>query len=593
MGNFLAELKARGVLKVTTAYLVVCWLILEIGNTLFEIFELPRAGLQAIFVLLALGFPALLASAWYWRFAATETGPAERSGREGSQIAIVFGAVALFAVAVAIGVRFFGFGQQAEPAKGHAANAVTASPAQPDQAPAFSPPPRSVAVLSFVNMSGDAKDEYFSDGLSEELLNTLVRVQELKVAARTSSFSFKGTATDIPTIGRKLNVVAVLEGSVRKAGERVRITAQLINAASGYHLWSQTYDRDMKDIFALQTEIATSVASALKVALVGDDARKLVAGGTTNAQAFDAYLRGRKAGLPGDEPAMRAELAAYDQALALDPGYALAYSGRAEALAILAGDWIGDPAEKRRMNAEARAMAEKAVAMAPNSGQAHASLAFILSGTSADYAAIDAALQRGLALEPGNARLQSEYARFASSLGRPDALVAANRAVELDPLSASAQQGRGIVLFALRRYDEARAAYRESMRPDKKLGGTWAGLNEIAAGQPAAALPLCEPAREAWAAQACLAMAYHRLGRRKDAQAMLDRMRQEQGDSLAYQYAEIHAHWGEPARALEWLQTALRLHDPGLLDIKVDPFLDPLREKAEFQDIVKRLNLPS
>jgi len=200
----------------------------------------------------------------------------------------------------------------------------------------FNPPPHSIAVLPFANMSGEKDQEYFSDGLTEELLNSLAEINELQVAARTSAFSFKGKDTDIGTIARKLNVGAVLEGSVRRSAHTIRITAQLINAATGYHLWSKTYDRDLGDVLKLQTEIATSVASALKVTLLGDVAAKVELGGTHNPAALDAYLRGAKAERSRrDTKDLPAAIAAYTEAIRLDPHYALAFAARSIASGIL------------------------------------------------------------------------------------------------------------------------------------------------------------------------------------------------------------------------------------------------------------------
>ena len=466
---------------------------------------------------------------------------------------------------------------------------------QPADAP-FAPPPHSIAVLSFVNMSGDKNDEYFSDGLAEELLATLVRINELQVAARTSSFSFKGTPADIQTIARKLNVGAVLEGSVRKSGERLRITAQLINATTGFHLWSETYDRDLKDVFSLQTEIATAVAGALQVTLLGDAKERLTDGGTANPEAFDSFLRARKTVEESlEEPSLRAGIALFDEAIKEDPNYALAYARRAEALAALANYWTGAGREKEKKDlyAQARASVDKAVELAPTSGQVYGSLAVVLGSTSNDFAAIESAYRRGLALEPGNSDLQAEYARIAVDLGRPDALAAANRAVTLNPLDPGTHGGKGVVLFFMRRYDEARASFDEVLRLlNDGIGRSWMGMTELAAGRPTAALPFCEPDKHAWYGQQCLAIAYYQLGRKSEASTMLRQLESEQGDGGAYQFAQVHAQWGQKAEAMKWLVTALRKQDGGLVDIKVDPLLDPVRDEPQFSDIVEQLNFP-
>ena len=213
---------------------------------------------------------------------------------------------------------------------------------------AFAPSPHSIAVLPFVNLSGDKEQEYFSDGLTEELLNSLAAINELQVAARTSAFSFKGTNTDIGTIARKLNVGAVLEGSVRRSAHTIRVTAQLINAVTGFHLWSKTYDRDLGDVLKLQTEIATAVASGLKVTLLGDVAAKVELGGTRNPAAFDAYLRASKAyNSAHTAQDLQAAIAAFSEAIRLDPDYALALAGRSRAITGYTGE-LGDGSRKTR-----------------------------------------------------------------------------------------------------------------------------------------------------------------------------------------------------------------------------------------------------
>jgi TolB-like protein/DNA-binding winged helix-turn-helix (wHTH) protein/Tfp pilus assembly protein PilF len=458
----------------------------------------------------------------------------------------------------------------------------------------FVPPPHSVAVLSFVNMSGDPKEDYFADGLAEELSNSLARIRQLQVAARTSSFSFKGKAVDIPTVGRKLNVGAVLEGSVRKAGERVRITAQLINSITGFHLWSQTYDRDLRDVFALQSEIAAAVSGALKITLLADQQEQLAPGSTRNPQAFDAYLRGRYGESIQDEAGLRSALAALDEAIALDPQYAQALAFRADVVSQIANMYVTDSQERERLFAEARANVEKAVALAPDSALAFATLGEVLTATSDDYSAADAAYRRSVALEPGSAEILHSYASYAATFGRPDALTAARRAVNLDPLDVGAHANLGVVLYYAHRHEEAAAAFREATRlGNNRMNINWMGVNELAAGRAQSALKYCEHDLNFWYDQLCLAMVYHKLGRQSDAATMLEKMMAAQGDGAAYQYAEVYATWGDIPRALHWLRRAVELKDGGLLAIKTDPFLDPLRNTPEFKAILAQLNLPS
>ena len=456
----------------------------------------------------------------------------------------------------------------------------------------FAPPPHSVAVLAFANMSGESDEEYFSDGLSEEILQSLAQIAELKVAARTSSFSFKGTAVDIPTVGRKLNVGAVLEGSVRRADDRVRVTAQLINAVTGFHIWSENFDREFKDVIALQSEIAVAVASALEVRLLTGKVR--TPGGTLNPKALDAYLRGRAGERIQDEKNLRLALAALDEAVALDPQFANAHALRGDVLAQLSNAYVKDPAEDRRLNADALQAVKRAVAIAPDSSFAYGWLGSVLSSTTSDYAATDAAYRRSMELAPGSASALVGYASFAVLMGRADALPAVERALELDPLNPSVLANLGMIQFYLRRYDEARKSMLEAMeRWDNRVTQDWLALNELASGNPAAALPYCEQETASWSTRLCLAIAYHKLGRRKEAEAALQKIKDEEGDAGMYDYAVIHAQWGEPSEAIEWLEKAAALKDPSLIAIKADPLLDPLRKIDRFKNLVAAQHFPA
>jgi len=461
---------------------------------------------------------------------------------------------------------------------------------------AFNPPPHSIAVLPFANMSGDKDQEYFSDGLTEELLNSLSEINELQVAARTSAFSFKGTNTDIGTIARKLNVGAVLEGSVRRSANTIRITAQLINAVTGFHLWSKTYDRDLGDVLKLQTEIATAVASALKVTLLGDVAAKVELGGTSNPAAFDAYLRGAKAVHSiRDSKDLPAAIAAYTEAMSLDPHYALAFAGRSIALSIAAGE-AEIAAAVREGYDKAQADARQALALAPDLAQAHLALAFVAEQGTLDFTQANDEYERALALAPGNAQVLRESGLFAALMGHFDAGIAATRrAVVLDPLARQSHGALAQALYAARRYEEAVAAFAEviSLTPDLK--GTYGdrGFAYYGLGDLERARASCETKPDAWQSRQCLAVIYDKLGRHADAEAVLAKMKAGLGDTAAYQYATIYAQWGNRAQALEWLDTALRLRDPGLEFLKTEPLLDPLRKEPRFQAIERELKFPT
>jgi TolB-like protein/Tfp pilus assembly protein PilF len=431
--------------------------------------------------------------------------------------------------------------------------------ARPPPPAAFAPPAHSIAVLPFVNLSGDPGQEYFSDGLTEELLNSLAGIDDLQVAARTSAFAFKGTNTDIGTIARKLNVGAVLEGSVRRSANTIRITAELINAATGFHLWSKTYDRDLGDVLKLQTEIAAAVASALKVTLLGDLAAKVELGGTRNPAAFDAYLRGAKAfssvreatkDLPG-------AIAAYTEAIRLDPHYALAFAGRSIALTTFAGE--GD------------------TVAAAHEGYAKA------QGDARE------------ALAPGSADVLRRSGTFAAYMGHVDtAISAARRAIMLDPLARASHSLLGRALYVARRYEEAAGAFAEavSVAPDFRATYAERGLAFFGLGDLERARASCETKPDYWFSQPCLAVIYDKLGRHADAEAAFSKLTATVGDAAAYQYATIYAQWGNHAKALEWLETALRQRDGGAIYLKTDPLLDPLRQEPRFQAVMRELKFP-
>ncbi len=469
-------------------------------------------------------------------------------------------------------------------------------PPPPSPAAAFAPPPHSVAVLPFVNLSGDKEQEYFSDGLSEELLNSLAEINELQVAARTSAFSFKGTNTDIGTIARKLNVGAVLEGSVRRSSNTIRISAQLINAVTGFHLWSKTYDRDLGDLLKLQTEIATSVAGALKVTLLEDVAAKVELGGTRDPAAFDAYLHGAKAfGSRRDAKDVPAAIAAYTEAIRLDPHYALAFASRSIAFSDVAAQAQTEAAAREGFD-RAQADARQALSLAPDLAHAHLAAAFVAEEGTLDFTQAGEAYDRALRLAPGNAEVLRSSGQFAARMGHFDTGVASTRrSVVLDPLDRQSHTVLGRALYLARRYPEAVAAFAEviSLAPDFRTTYGERGLAYYGLGDLASARTSCERKPDYWHSQQCLAVVYDKLGRHADAEAALAKLRAALGDAAAYQYAAIYAQWGNRAKSLEWLETALRRRDPGLEFLKTDPLMDPLRKEPRFQAIERELKFPN
>jgi TolB-like protein len=475
------------------------------------------------------------------------------------------------------------------------AASATAAQSAPASAAAFNPPPHSIAVLPFVNLSGDKDQEYFSDGLTEELLNSLAEIDGLQVAARTSAFSFKGQDNDIGTIARKLNVGAVLEGSVRRSAHTIRITAQLINAVTGFHLWSKSYDRDLGDVLKLQTEIATAVASALKVTLLGDVAAKVELGGTRNPAAFNAYLWGAKEFVSRHElENFPAAITAYTEAIRLDPRYALAMASRSIVLSYGAAE-AATPAASREGFGKAEADARKAIALAPDLAQAHLALATVLELGTLDFTRASEEYERALALAPGNAQVLRISGLFAAYMGRTDAGVAsARRALVLDPLARDSHSVLGRALYAARRYEESVVALSEgiSLDPSAKAFYTYRGFSYYGLKDLDGARTSCENERDYAGSQWCLSVTYDKLGRHADAEAELSKLKASFGDVMAYQYATFYAQRGDNPKALEWLETALRLRDAGLESLKTDSLMDPIRQEPRFQAVMRELKFP-
>jgi TolB-like protein len=476
--------------------------------------------------------------------------------------------------------------------------------------PSFAPPPHSVAVLPFENLSGDPKQDYFSDGLSEELLNSLAAVRELQVAARTSAFSFKGRNVEVGEIARRLNVGNILEGSVRKEGDHVRITAQLINAVTGFQLWSKTYDRDLKGVLKLQSEVASQVSSSLKATLLNASDASPDSGGTDSSQAFDAYLRAETLVANGEWHGNIADYLAvlvaandaYSEALRFDPRYANAWLGKAHVLLGIQRQNSDFGPKGRQPANDALAAARTAAALAPQLGIAHATLAEVLSRLFFDFPAAAPEYQRALELSPGDARVLTRASLFLAQMGSLDeALVHARRVAVLDPLNANDQFEVGRVFDIGRRYREAIEAYgrAEVIDPHDTYYRAVTGVAYLKLGDPEAALQACTaPFAGASAPPGgenhlwCLTLTYGRLGRHAEAEAALAALKATAGNAWAYQFAQIYAQWGDTNKALDWLDIAYQLKDAGLIFLKMDKLLDPLRQEPRFQAIYAKLNFP-
>lgn len=461
--------------------------------------------------------------------------------------------------------------------------------------PAFAPPPHSIAVLAFRNESGDPAQEYFSDGISEDLINALSQVGGLHVAARSSAFSFKRKAASETDIARRLNVGTVLSGSVGRHAGRLSIDARLTDGVTGAPLWSHHYDRVQGETLQTQGELAEAVTSALRVRLVGADVAGLTLGETTNKQAFDAYLRAVAARRLGNSDAdFQRAMKLFDEAVALDPGFAIAQAERARALwSLAATTGSNDRIYVRGLKNAALAGAQKAVALAPDLANAHIALGFALGAYLPDFRRQEAEFLRARDLAPGNANVLREYARFEGFAGHSArAVEAAEQAVALDPLTANSYIQLAWAWYWARKPDAALAALRHAA----ELGGggrsTVASLEgkiELMRGNTAAAVVACKDASD-WQQYLCLAVAYHALGRQSDAEAQVAKLDALGADSGPFAYALIYAQWGRLDDAVTWLQKSFDLPDQGIIEVPAHPWLDPIRHLPRFQELEQRLD---
>jgi eukaryotic-like serine/threonine-protein kinase len=455
------------------------------------------------------------------------------------------------------------------------------------------PAPPSVAVLPFADMSPQHDQEYFADGVAEEILNALAQVQGLKVIGRTSSFSFKGKNEDLRTIGQKLGVRALLEGSVRKEGNHLRITAQLVGAEDGSHLWSQIFDRDQAGVFAVQEEIAQAVVGALRMKLLPGMAAPTRGVRTGNPEAYRLYLLGRDLAKRGTLDEWKRALAAHERALALDPEYAPAWAGVAFALRYiegLGGEGTSPARRKRALDA-----ADRAIALAPDLPdgywvRAHGRMAFAY-----DWQGADADLNRARALSPSDVEVATTSGQLLLVLGRfPEAIDVLRGAAVLDPLSARAWERLGIAYTFAGDLERGREALRRSLDvvPEGPLTTLFLVMNLVPAGRPADALAAARRGTMDWLRNFGDALALKDLGRPDEARAALERLIARNADDSAYQIAEVYAWQGEPDRAFAWLERAYSHRDPGLQYTRSDPLLRPLHGDARWKPFLRKLNLP-
>jgi TolB-like protein/Tfp pilus assembly protein PilF/predicted Ser/Thr protein kinase len=450
-------------------------------------------------------------------------------------------------------------------------------------------PQKSIAVLPFVNISGDKEQEYFSDGLTEEMINLLGQVPDLRVPARTSSFYFKGKNETIANIARQLKVAHVLEGSVRKAGTRLRITAQLIRADNGYHVWSQAYDRDDTDIFAVQDGIAEAVVSALQLKL-GAPVPETGSRATRSAEAYSQYLRGSQLDQRDSLESLRGAVEAYSRAAELDPNYAAAYAGRAIAEATL-GDLTGDARGIERAGQDA----DRAIALAPADAIGYSARSYLRTVWLWDWSHAQADAEKALALGPRTRPVLGRYARLLAVLGRlPEAIAVQKEAADVDPLSSGAWDNLGLYYASVGDYAAASTALDRALEfePKSTIAFSYLGMVRLLEGKDQEALEAFRKIDQEGFRLAGIAMAEHGLGHAQESQRALEELMAKHAHEQAYQIAEACAWRGEKDQALDWLERAYRQRDGGVSFIKFAPMLKPLRGDARFRALLLKLRLP-
>ena len=598
--------------RVAIAYVVAAWLLVQIATQLFPFFDIPDWAVRLVVILLAIGLPVAVAFAWIYELtpegirrteAADSPGArSEHASRQiGRKLNTVIIAVLVLAVAL-LGWRVLALRRASAPsaaaqAAAPASSAVTPAPADTATPVPAAVPQKSVAVLPFVNDSGQKDEQFFSDGLSQDLITALTQFAGLKVISRDSAFQFRGSKDSSKVIGEKLGVAHLLEGSVQRAGDMVRITATLVNASDGSALWSQRYDKPYKDLFALQDAITQSVADALK-------AKLLTAPGAVvqsdrppsgNLDAYVAYLRGLNAFSLGTKASLRAAIAAFEQAVRLDPNYAAAH-------AELSRMWVGfadqfsDGAEVRAVIAKARAAANTALKLAPNSSLAHQARSNLLESADMDWHGAEAEAQRALQLAPNDANAKFFLGGILGSLGQVQRAVDLTRqALQADPRNANWYQWLSVYLRALGRLDDAARAANTAiaLQPSAAAYHEQLAIVEILRGDGRAAMAAAQKETDPGWRRVALALATQIGPDAKAADGALRTLITQDTSEAPYQIAEVYALRRDADRSFEWLDRAWATRDPGLSFLLNDPIILRYRDDPRFAAFCHKVGLPT
>jgi TolB-like protein/Tfp pilus assembly protein PilF len=577
--NFFAELKRRNVYKVAIAYGVVSWLLIQVATQVFPFFEIPNWTVRLVVLLMAIGFPIALIIAWAFeltpeglrRTEAADAAPVRRSAKR------VWIYVVIIAGAISVGLFFLGRYTSSKQNEG------------------ADLPAKSIAVLPFENLSRDPDNAYFTEGIQDEILTRLAKIADLKVISRTSTQRFKSSPDNLPVIAKQLGVANILQGSVQKSADQVRVTVQLINAMTDTHLWAESYDRKLTDIFVVESDIARTIADTLKARLTGAEEQAIARRPTEVPEAYELYLKGRFFWNKRTGTDLQMAIQYFNQAIAKDPRYALAYAGLADAYVLLPPYGAASSSDSFP---RAEAAAKKALELDDTLAEAHASLGQILLFYHLDFEGSTREFERAIALNPNYATGHQWYGLALMCLGEFDrAIGELKRALQLDPLSLIINADLGVSFLTARRYDDAIAQLRKTIEMDPRFYYARWNLGE--------ALELKGHLREAFAEYkkaaelnddpliiALLAQAYAKLGQRDEALKTLDQLQQLATRRYVanYSFALAHIALGDKAKAIDYLEGAYRDRTgPDISGIKVDPMLDPLRGDPRFEALVQRV----
>jgi TolB-like protein len=589
--SLIEELKRRNVFRVGVAYVIIAWLLLQVSDTLVPALFLPEWFHSGVALLLILGFP--LALFFAWAFELTPEGLKKEKDVERSESItrrkLDFVIIAMLIVALG----FFGYDKYfVDPHRDAveieaAIHAVREEQTSSDQ-PQISA--KSIAVLPFLNMSEDPNNEYFADGISEEILNLLAKIRELQVTSRSSAFSFKGQNLDVPTMAAKLQVAHVLEGSVRKSGNQLRITAQLIEVASDTHLWSETYDREFKNVFAIQDEIAAAVVDALKITLLGKDSNVT----ETDPEAYALYLQGRYFRSQFTAEGNRQAETLLKQALAIDSGFAPAWTELGFVYLDQAGVFGLRPIDEGYELA--RDAIQQALAIDPQYGRAYAALAMVKIDYDFDFKAAFQHLQQAQAMNPGDAAILNFAARLNRFLGRLDEAIDLHRqSIALNPLSSRGHIDLSDTYYWAHRLDEAADSLQMALSfgPDGVSTQYLIGRVLLAQGDASAALVAIEQETSDIYRLTGTAIAQHVLGDAGASDSALEELIERYAAGGAYQVAQVYAFRGEIDLAFDWLEQAYDNRDPGLPQMLGDPLLANLLNDPRRGPLLDKMGLPN